>query len=269
MADSDGLSTASVERFLKDRHEFGGTVVRHSLPRQVAERIGRAIVGGEFAPGRSLPGEIELTRSLGVSRTVLREALTLLAGKGLIAARPKSGTSVRPRGDWNMLDVDVLAWRLGDEPTPDLVDAWFDFRARIEPFGARLAALRATDTARARIAAAYAAMEAHRADLPRSVDSDIAFHQAVLEAGGNEFLTPLGRSLESALRASFLLSSKRGGARDAALALHEAVVAAIDARDADRADAAMTALIEAARQDLLWVVGTAGEPHRPARLGQG
>jgi DNA-binding FadR family transcriptional regulator len=87
-----------------------------------------------------------------------------------------------------------------------------------------------------------------------SVEADIALHQSILEASGNEFLVPLGRALESALRASFLLSAHRHGARDAALPLHGMVVEAIRNRDSGAAEQHMADLIETSRDDLLWVI---------------
>src|ERR1700733_5326419 len=75
----------------------------------VAETIGRRIVGGQTPSGSTLPPELELCASLGVSRAALREGFRLLAAKGMIVGRRKLGTIVRPLADWNMLDASVLA----------------------------------------------------------------------------------------------------------------------------------------------------------------
>jgi DNA-binding FadR family transcriptional regulator len=229
-------------------------VERRSLPTEVAEKIGKAIVEGSFSPGAALPTELDLTQAFGVSRTVLREALKILGAKGLIASRPKSGTIVLPSQSWNTLDVDVLAWRLGKRPSPELINAWFDFRSRFEPFAARVVAEKGDDDAAAQIQKAYEDMVANQTNLLPSVEADIALHQSILEASGNEFLVPLGRALESALRASFLLSAHRHGARDAALPLHGMVVEAIRNRDSGAAEQHMADLIETSRDDLLWVI---------------
>ena len=79
---------------------------------RVIQDLGQAILSGEFAPGSTLPGQEECCARLGVSRTVLREALRVLAAKGLVDARPKAGTFVLPRENWNFLDPDILEWRL-------------------------------------------------------------------------------------------------------------------------------------------------------------
>src|SRR4029450_12483566 len=72
-----------------------------SLHGMVLHQIGQRIVRGDFAPGDVLPNADDWSAAEGVSRTVLREALKVLAGKGLIESRPKTGTRVRPRANWN------------------------------------------------------------------------------------------------------------------------------------------------------------------------
>ena len=79
---------------------------------QVADRIGISIVRGDIAVGAALPSEMQLCAMIDVSRTVVREAIRTLTGKGLVEARAKTGTRVRPPEQWNQLDPDVLRWRL-------------------------------------------------------------------------------------------------------------------------------------------------------------
>ena len=79
---------------------------------QVAERIGTSIIRGEVAPGDALPSEMRICEMLDVSRTVVREAIRMLTGKGLVESRAKSGTRVRPPEEWNYFDQDVLRWQL-------------------------------------------------------------------------------------------------------------------------------------------------------------
>ncbi len=83
----------------------------------LAKKLGQEIVGGIYPPGSLLPGETEMRARFSVSRTTLREAYGLLTAKALIMARPKVGTRVRPKSDWNMLDPEVLAWHLQSAPT--------------------------------------------------------------------------------------------------------------------------------------------------------
>ena len=115
-----------------------------ALHATVVEQIGLRIVQGDFLPGEALPNADDSSEMLGVSRTVLREAIKVLAGKGLVESRPKTGTRVRPRADWNFLDPDVLSWRYAGGVSADDVRALFELRRAIEPMSAALAAQRAT-----------------------------------------------------------------------------------------------------------------------------
>ena len=84
----------------------------------IARDLGIAIVTGQHAPGSVIPGEIDIASQRGVSRSVVREALRMLSAKGLVESRPKSGTRVRDRALWNLLDPDLLAWMFEGEPPP-------------------------------------------------------------------------------------------------------------------------------------------------------
>src|SRR4051812_45996852 len=92
------------------------TYPRRGLHGAVVHDIGVRILRGDLRPGDVLPAEEELGGELGVSRTVLREAIKVLAAKRLVESRPKTGTRVLPRGEWNLIDPDVLAWRLEADP---------------------------------------------------------------------------------------------------------------------------------------------------------
>src|SRR4028119_1302488 len=87
-----------------------GLTLSTGRPARIAEEIGRRIVTGKLPPGTPLPPEGVLLEELGVSRTTLREAFKILSAKGMLSARPKVGTVVRPERDWSLLDPEVLAW---------------------------------------------------------------------------------------------------------------------------------------------------------------
>src|SRR5580698_5347351 len=84
---------------------------KRNLREQLVEQLGGDIVRGRLLPGQSLPNEEKLLSRYDVSRTVLREALNVLSAKGLLDAKPRRGTIVRPRSDWSQLDPAVLGWR--------------------------------------------------------------------------------------------------------------------------------------------------------------
>src|SRR5712691_12619543 len=133
---------------------------RRGLHGELVHRIGLEILRGELRPGDPLPTEDELSGELGLSRTVLREAVKVLAAKGLVEARPKTGTRVRPRAAWNLLDPDVLAWRSEASPDGDFFRNIVELRRIVEPEAARLAAERATAAEVAGIKAVFCEMEA-------------------------------------------------------------------------------------------------------------
>jgi len=103
----------------------------------VVHSIGARIVRGELAPRDPVSGDEWADGEL--SRTALREAIKVLAGKGLVEMRPKTGTRVRERRFWNLLDPDVMAWRLEDTSDARLLRDVIDLRRVIEPEAARLA----------------------------------------------------------------------------------------------------------------------------------
>ncbi|MFD0786891.1 FadR/GntR family transcriptional regulator, partial [Micromonospora azadirachtae] len=110
---------------------------------QTVEVIARRILTGEIAEGATL-NLGALQEELDVSLTALREALKVLTAKGIVDARQKRGTFVRPRADWNLLDGDVIRWQLADGADPLLIDQLQEVRSIIEPAAARLAASRAS-----------------------------------------------------------------------------------------------------------------------------
>ena len=67
---------------------------------QVVDELGRRVAGGIYPAGQVLPNEELLCQELAVSRTALREAVKVLAGKGLLEARPRIGTRVRSKDQW-------------------------------------------------------------------------------------------------------------------------------------------------------------------------
>jgi DNA-binding FadR family transcriptional regulator len=204
--------------------------------------IGVRIVDGELKPGETLPdngfvGDAE------VSRTVVREAIKVLAAKGLVESRPKVGTRVRPRRDWNLLDPDVLAWQLEAGPPREFLQDALELRQLIEPAAARLAAGRATDDEIAALEEAFAAMS-DAEDLEASIDADVRFHSILLQAAHNELLEHLSSIVTAVLRMLFAFSSRRPRTFTRALPLHEAIIEAVESHDPEAAEAAVLRLLE-------------------------
>lgn len=235
---------------------------RRSIHGRIAHEIGQQILHGDLAPGEVLPSETALGEEFGVSRTVLREAIKVLAAKGMVESRPKVGTRVRERDHWNMLDPDVLSWSLASHEAESYAAGVTEMRHILEPAGAALAAERATAAQIRRIRTAYEAMAAAGADLEQSIPHDLRFHQAILGATGNAFLASMGHMIESALAFSFQISARARDNPAYSLPLHKAVLERIEARDSRGAQAAMLRLLENARGEIERILD--GGRHDPA-----
>jgi DNA-binding FadR family transcriptional regulator len=244
------LTQGEERRSLPDRRRTSLIYSKRSLHGQVAHDLGGRIMCGELAPGAVLPNEADFSASLHVSRTALREAIKVLAAKGLVESRPKTGTRVRPRTDWNLLDPDVLAWQFAAGPFTRFIEDLFELRQMIEPQAAALAARRAGATEVERIEEAYLGMEKAGNDSDLWIDPDLRFHQAIIRATGNELLWPLGAIIETALATSFRLSSADWDGPIHSLPLHRAILDAIRERNPDAAQAAMLRLLDGAADDV-------------------
>src|SRR5690606_28804370 len=233
-----------------------------SLHGQVANEIGARILRGDFGPSGVLPNEADLSAELNVSRTALREAIKVLAAKGLLESRPKTGTRVRPRESWNMLDPDVLAWQFAAGDVERFARDLFEVREIIEPPAAAMAALRATPPDVEAISAAYDGMAAAGHDLDRSIEPDLRFHLSILAASGNELLVPMGALIETALASSMKISGSYPGAQFHSLPRHKAVLDAIRHGAPEAASAAMRVLLSEAIDNIRRVIGgpPAAEP---------
>ena len=225
------------------------TFSRRSLHGQVVHEIGRRILGGLVKPGELLPSETELSQRLGVSRTALREALKVLAGKGLIESRPKTGTRVRPRESWNFLDPDVLTWAFDGSAAEHYADELYELRRVVEPAAAAFAADRASVADIARMQAAFEAMN-RAEDGNAFTGPDMNFHLAILRATGNELFRSLGSVVEVALSISIRLSVANPRGFKHSLPLHGAVLKAIRRHDAPGARETMMLLIDVAKRDI-------------------
>lgn len=222
-----------------------------TLHQRVVDELGRRIVDGAWQPEDPLPVEDVLAAGTGVSRGVLREAVKSLVAKGMLHVRPRTGTRVLPPEHWNHLDPDVLRWKQAGDAAALLRDTG-ELRRIVEPEAARLAAERAAPDAVRALYDALAAMEAAATEPGRGgyVEADIAFHRALLDAGGNRLLGSLGRAVEIALEHSFAISTQTPGAAEASLPGHRAIVEAVEARDPAAAAAAVLAIIEAAEREI-------------------
>ena len=214
------------------------------------DRLGGDIVAGRYPPGSSIPPEPLLCEELGVSRTVVREAVKSLIAKGLISSGPKVGTRVLPADQWNWFDADVIVWQTRVGLSPDFLRDLQDLRRAVEPAAVRLAAERATAEDIAGMEAAYALMKQAIEFGGDYVTPDLRFHQGLIAASHNRMLVQMSRALAALLRTSFEISTRRKDGPSTSLPLHRAVLDAVIARKPDRAEKAIRVLIDGAREDI-------------------
>ncbi len=223
---------------------------RPRVARDVVAALARAIASGRHAERATLPSEAALCAEFGVSRTVIREALKTLESKGLLRGKPRVGTVVRDRADWNLLDADLIDWMGADLIDTALLAAILEARETMEPAAAALAAVRAAPEEIAALGEALDRMGA-ATDRGAFTIADVAFHTGLLKASHNPVFARFAAIIEAGLMRALDASARAPGARiDRALSLHRRLVEAIAAHDQDAARAASLAILDLARSDL-------------------
>jgi DNA-binding FadR family transcriptional regulator len=214
------------------------------------DRLGESIVRGDYEPGSAVPPEPVLCDELGVSRTVVREAVKSLVAKGLVTTGPKVGTRVLPSDQWNWFDPDVIRWQSNAGLTREFLRDLQDLRRVLEPAAVRLAAQRATMKDVREIEAAYEGMRRAIEEGGDYVTYDLRFHQGLLRACRNRMIVQMSKAIGALLRTSFEISTAKKGGPAASLPLHRAVLDAVIAHDPVRAEKAIRVLIEGAANDI-------------------
>lgn len=214
------------------------------------DHLGRSIVSGRYAPGTSVPPEPILGEELGVSRTVVREAVKSLVAKGLVSTGPKVGTRVLPPQQWNWFDPDVIVWQSQAGLTREFLRDLQELRRVVEPAAVRIAAQRRTEEDVAAIEEAFAGMKQAVEEGGDYVLHDLRFHQGLLKASHNRMLVQMSKALSALLRTSFEISTTRKDGPRNSLPLHREVLDAVIAGDPERAEKASLVLIDGAREDI-------------------
>jgi DNA-binding FadR family transcriptional regulator len=212
--------------------------VTTTLAQKVVTGLKDKIFSGDLPPGHKLPSEAELIEEFGVSRTVIREAVTRLRAEGLVETFQGRGSFVLAVPEPTSFTVESAAIRTQH----DVLDM-VDFRIGVECEAAALAAARITADSRATV---DAALEAFVSAAPeQAVEADFLFHRAVAAASGNRFYLDLLDSLGPMM--IMLARTRLGDAHSLTDATHvervrrehDDIAAAVVAGDADLARAAM------------------------------
>lgn len=236
---------------------------RRGVHGQTVETIAHRVLSGRIGEGETLD-LAALQNELGVSLTVLRESLKVLAAKGMVDARQKRGTFVRPRGDWHFLDADVLRWQFEAAEGPaagagnPLLRDLAEVRGIVEPAAVRLAAERRTRTDLASLDEALAAMTRASEVGEEAVDADLAFHRALLAASHNEMLERMEMVIAAGLAHRDRIVHASGHRPQDPVPAHRAVLDAVRAQDPARAEEAMRSLLEQSARDLEELRGRRG-----------
>jgi DNA-binding FadR family transcriptional regulator len=215
-----------------------------NLTHQLAHDLGLAIVQGRYNASNGLPSEAEICRQYNVSRSGTREAVKMLAAKGLLNSRPRQGITILPESRWNLFDTEVLRWILKSRPSRGLLLEFAQMRAGIEPEAASLAAAHGTPEAIAAIETALQRMIDAESGLDDSLESDIGFHTSILLASQNRFFAQLANFVETALRVSIRFTNAVKGVPGADVQAHARIFRAItngNSRSARRATEALLA----------------------------
>ena len=223
---------------------------RNSLHERIVEALGTRIVAGEFAPGSPLPTEDGLASQLGVSRNALREAMKVLASKGLVEIRTRTGTRILPAAEWNLLDRDVLAWHAGSDLKLRRAFELVEFRLVVEPRAAYLAARRGTAGEIRAIEEACGLLEACIGQPDLVPARDIVFHRSIHQASHNAILNHLGSLTASLMQIQVLMTTQEPGSFEHGLPLHRQLTEALKARDADLAEGVSRELVKMPYTDL-------------------
>ncbi|RZM00659.1 MAG: FadR family transcriptional regulator [Variovorax sp.] len=247
-----------------------------TLADRMTELLAADIRARVYPVDTRLPTEQAMTEQYGVSRTVVREAISRLKSEGLVETRQGSGTVVR---DPQASDAFRLGQRPGDVDPAQGVLRILELRRGIEAEMAALAAQRRTQAEMAQIQRALKAIGIAVARGGDGVAEDLAFHLAISRAAHNphytELLGLLTRALHDAIRLTRANEARRADLAAEVLAEHDALCEAIRARDAEAARAAAFrhmrntgSRIERAGQDF-WTTDSRATALRVARVKLG
>lgn len=222
------------------------------LHEEIVQQVAGQIVSGEFPAESLLPSEAEWAGRFGVSRTVVREAIRVLASKGLVTVKQGSGMWVQPPDLWNLLDPLVLTTRLRMSPDEQLVDDLFEARRAIEVEVAMLAARRRSGEDISALGDTVRQMRhVGRRDTQEYGQLDLRFHHGLFVAAGNRVFRQMAWTMvESMVIASGRTSLPEAVRHDDSQRGHERVFEAVRAGDTALAHDEVCRLLEIAQDTL-------------------
>ena len=215
----------------------------------IARDIGVAILSGTYRTDDHLSNEITSSKTFGVSRSAYREAIRILAAKGLVESKTRTGTKVCPRGNWHLLDTDILAWAMEADPNSDLFYYLLELRDIVDSSAAALAAERRSEAHLNTMRFAIDIMRQYplATEVRRGAARD--FLLALHEATANPYVISLAANINAAVdAASKAKQSKHAASPDIGLG-YMRVFQAIADKDPIKAKRMMSELIRLALRD--------------------
>ncbi|CAD6514908.1 HTH-type transcriptional regulator LutR [Paraburkholderia kirstenboschensis] len=235
-----------------------------SLVSKVMDGLVTGIVEEKY--GAILPPQDVLSKEFDVSRTVMREALSMLLARDMLDVRPKIGTRIRPMSDWRMIDEDVVNWRFRAKPDPLFLRDVIEFRILIEPRASAQAAARGSAADIAAVRDAFEAFRVIRPTEPGYQEADELFHTRIVVASGNQFFKQMAAIIRGALSSGNRIVNEKEGMWETAINSHRRVVEAIERRDPKEAELASMAMIDFTTKEIAGTFAVA-PPVPPAHGG--
>ncbi len=205
-----------------------GRLGERALYEQVAEQLRARILAHTLAPG-SWIDEQALCAEYGISRTPLREALKVLASEGLVTMKLRRGAYVTEVSERDLAEV-------------------FHLLALLEADAARVAAQKATPAELAELLAIHDELENALDDRARFFAANERFHMRLLEIADNRWRIQMVADLRKVMKLNRAQSLLKQGRLEASLREHRQIMAALKARNAERAQALMQHHLEAGRE---------------------
>ena len=239
----------------------GRSTASRGLHEQVLGELGLAICAGELPAGSIVRTE-QLEERYGVSRSVVREILSVLSSLGMIESRRRVGVQVRPAAEWNLYDPLVIRWRLASPGRIAQLRSLTELRAAIEPEAARLAAVRAPLASASELMGLAGQLWAagQVGDDEAFLRIDIEFHRVVLAASGNEMFAQLSTLVTEVLSGRTHYGLMPRYPHHEALQMHVDIASAIQRGMPDEARAAMLAVMHRAMDEMSSIWDDAAHP---------
>ena len=226
-------------------------MARKSLVGVVADDLLDRIIAGDFPPGSSVPGELELSAKHEVSRMTVREAMKTLEAQRILSVERGRGTFVNPLNRWASLEAVLRAASEGKNEAVASVQL-IELRRMLETGACELAASRISsgdiEALFGNVAAMRAAHEVN--DVAAFVAADLAFHDLILRASENVFVAVLFEPLQRVLEKRRAETSAVRTIQEHAIGHHQNIAEALESRDPAKSRAAMDSHMQQTLDDL-------------------